>query len=62
MLCVYMSKLVPYDQYFVSFDHELENQGCTLFFIDAYAANQGYKLFPVIEYVGVHVKIDYPQN
>ena len=40
MLWVYMSKLVPFDQYFASFDHELENQGCILFFIQAYAANQ----------------------
>ena len=39
MLWVYISKLVPYDQYLASFDHELENQGCILFCIDAYAAN-----------------------
>ena len=23
---------------------------------------QGYKLFPMVEYVGVHVKIDHPQK
>ena len=34
-----LPKLVPYDQYFASFVHELENQGCILFFIDAYAAS-----------------------
>ena len=27
-------------QYFASFDHELENQGCILLFIEAYAANR----------------------
>ena len=39
MLWVYISKLVLYDQYLAPFDHELENQGCILFCIDAYAAN-----------------------
>ena len=27
-------------QYFASFDHELENQGCISLFIEAYAANR----------------------
>ena len=29
-------------QYFASFDHELENQGCISLFIEAYAANRWF--------------------